>query len=384
MLNNTLVLFNNIHRHQKRIKGLASLKIKMKIQYKNENFSLKTLDGLLSKAPFFSEGITFINKWLSLEDIFDFKSSGSTGIAKTIEINKSQILKSVALTANTLKLKNTDKALICLAPEYVATKMMLARCLVLDMDIVLVDSSSNPLEGLNKNQSIDFASFVPLQVQQIMDSGNAERLGKIKNVLIGGAPISDVLAKKLKSFQNNIYHTYGMTETVSHIALRKLSNGEDSSYFKCLEGIKITTKEDGCLVINGSVTNDEEVITKDLVEIKNENEFVWLGRQDNLVNSGGVKIIPERIEHLLKPIFKEVQMSNDFFIGGIEDSKLGQKLILLVEGTPTPTDLEALVKNNIEKEFSKYYVPKQIIYLEQFIRTISGKVKRSETIKLIQ
>lgn len=379
-----LRIYNTIHRHQKRQKGLNCLKIKMNILYKKNNYRLSDLDNLKSEAPFFESGITFINQWFSDTNTFKFKSSGSTGTAKTIAINRNQILSSVALTKGALQLKNTDRTLICLAPEYVATKMMLARCLILDMDIILVDPSSNPLEGLSKNEKIDFASFVPLQVQQIIDNGHSEKLSKIKNVLIGGAPISDILVEKLCSFNNYIYHTYGMTETVSHIAIRKLSKGGSSPYYKCLDGIQITSNADGCLITNGSVSNNEQVITKDLVEIKNDNEFIWLGRQDNLVNSGGVKIIPEQIENLLKPIFREVQMSHEFFIGGIEDSKLGQKLILLVEGSPPQLELDAYIRPDIEKAFSKYHVPKQIIYLEHFIRTTSGKVKRGETLQLIK
>ncbi|MEQ6120682.1 AMP-binding protein [Reichenbachiella sp. MALMAid0571] len=355
----------------------------MNITYKNEIYSLKNLKRLLSEAPFFSSGISFINQWVSLQSVFIFKSSGSTGIVKNIEVSRNQILESVKLTTNALKLKTSDRSLVCLAPEYVATKMMLARCLILDMDIILVDPSSNPLAGLDENEQIDFASFVPLQVQQIIDSDNSDKLNKIRNVLIGGAPVSDVLTEKLNSFQNNIYHTYGMTETVSHIAMKCLSKKRSSPYFKCLSGIQITSNNDDCLVIKGSVTNNKEVITKDLVEIKNGNEFIWLGRQDNLVNSGGVKIIPEQIESLLKPIFKEVQMPNEFFLGGIKDPVLGQKLILIVEGTLPTTGFETLIKTKIEEFFSKYHVPKQTICLDQFIRTSSGKVKRSETLKLI-
>jgi len=356
----------------------------MNITYKNEKYSLNHLDDLVNQAPFFESGVFFIYQWFSDTDIFSFKSSGSTGVAKTIAISRNQILKSIVLTENALKLKKTDRALVCLAPEYVATKMMLARCLVLDMDILLVAPSSNPLEDLSKNEQINFVSFVPMQVQQIIDSGYSERLSKINNVLIGGAHVSDALEETLKLFQNNIYHTYGMTETVSHIALRKLSDGGNSRYFKCLEGIQITTNIDGCLIIKGSITNDEQVVTKDLVEIKNENQFIWQGRQDNLVNSGGVKIIPEQIESLLKTIFKEAEITNEFFISGIQDSKLGQKLILVLEGTPPQSDHENLIKTSIKKAFSKYHVPKQTIYLEQFKRTNSGKVKRGETLKYIK
>ena len=156
----------------------------MNITYKNEKYSQIHLNELVNRAPFFEPGILFINQWLSDTDTFNFKSSGSTGAVKTITTSRNQILKSVALTANSLDLKKTDRALVCLAPEYVATKMMLARCLVLDLEILLVHSSSNPLEELNENERIDFASFVPLQVEQMIDSGYSERLSKINNVLM--------------------------------------------------------------------------------------------------------------------------------------------------------------------------------------------------------
>ena len=267
----------------------------MKIIFNGQLYALLELEELAKAAPFFKNGLEFMKDWISGKTLFLLKTSGSTGIAQTVNITRAQIEYSVSLTMDTLKLTSEDQVLLCLAPDFIATKMMLARCLILDMNLVLVQPTTNPFDYISPNTKIDFASFVPLQIRNIIDSGYSNNLRNIRNVLIGGGPISVKMENELLKFKNNIYHTYGMTETVSHIALRKLSNDAVSKYFKCMNGIEIKTNENQCLVIKSAITNHQEVETKDVVELKNLKEFRWLGRLDNLINSGGVKIIPEEV-----------------------------------------------------------------------------------------
>jgi len=356
--------------------------IKMKITYNNQVYTTDNLNKLGTIAPFFKPGIQFIQDWAKGQDSFIFKSSGSTGLAKEIEICRDQILSSVLQTKNYLELKSTDKVLVCLGPEYVATKMMIARCLASNLDIILVEPCSNPLAVIDKRMVMDFASFVPLQMESILKSEHSGRIGAIRNILIGGAPTSNALNEKLRRFNNNIYHTYGMTETVSHIGLRKLSQQSKSEYFKCLDEIKLRTNSEGCLVINGGVTNHLDVITNDVVEMKNDREFRWLGRKDNLINSGGVKIIPEQLEKTIKALLDQMKISRDFFLYGIKDELLGQKLVLVLEGSKLDTSAEKTLCKNIGEKLIKYHIPKKVIYINKFIRTTSGKVKRSGTIEL--
>ena len=312
----------------------------MKIFFKKRIYDLDELEQLSIDAPFFKSGVNFIKDWISNNQEYIFKTSGSTGKSQNIRISRSQIAASVQMTRNALQLKGNEQVLICLSPEFVATKMMLARCLILDLDIVLVEPTGNPIVQLQPQSKIDFASFVPLQIRNIIDDGYSEQLANIKNVLIGGGPISNGLEQELCHFRNKIYHTYGMTETVSHIALRKLSQGSNSKYFNCLEGVSIKLDSDECLNIKGAVTNDLEIQTKDIVEIKNKKEFRWMGRRDNLINTGGIKIIPELIENHLIPLFNKRNYPENYFLFGSKDEVLGQKLIMVIEGKSSDIELE--------------------------------------------
>lgn len=353
------------------------------IFYNNKTYGIKNLDSLAEEAPFFKPAISFIKNWMTNTEKFDFQSSGSTGVPKMLDISRKQILSSVELTRKYLQLKQGEKALVCLSPEYIATKMMIARCLVLGLDIVLVEPCANPLDRVDISTKIDFASFVPMQVQKILDSAHTDRLSEIRNVLIGGSGVHNSLIYRLKTFNNNIYHTYGMTETVSHIALRKLDKNSHTNHFKCLSEVRIRTDENNCLVVSGPMTDHKEIFTKDLVEIHNQNEFTWKGRLDNLVNSGGVKIIPELVEEQLISIFRRSNLSNEFFLAGIEDPLLGQKLVLLIEGGHTDKTLDSL-NENMRKFLPKYHIPKEVIFKKEFIRTASGKVRRKEILKSIE
>lgn len=355
----------------------------MNIFYNNMFYEASNLKILEEKAPFFKPSIAFIREWLANKEKFQFQSSGSTGQPKLLEITRSQILASVDMTKRHLNLQKGEKALVCLSSEYVATKMMVARCMALDLDMVLVEPCANPMDHIDPTTQIDFASFVPMQVQKIMDSGQSSNFGKIRNVLIGGAPLHNSLIINLKKFNNNIYHTYGMTETVSHIALRKLDKNGHTNQFTCLNGVNIRTDENNCLVVSGPMTGHKEIFTKDLVKLISQHEFIWEGRKDNLVNSGGIKIIPELVEEQLVSIFKKVKLSNDFFITGIEDPILGQKLILLVEGEQAPQKTMVSLDDNMKKFLPKYHIPKEVFFLKQFIKTASGKIRRKETLKTL-
>ncbi len=350
----------------------------MTIFYLNKTYSLKELTDLEHDAPFFSEGISFIRDWVNQQEHFEFQSSGSTGTPKKITISRKQILSSVALTREFLDLRSREKALVCLDAAYVATKMMLARCLVVDMDVVLIPPMSNPLEQLAT--PVDFASFVPLQIEAMLQANQTKQLSSIKNVLIGGAPLEADIASAIHSLPNNIYLTYGMTETVSHVALRLLSKDSTTRNFTTLKGITIGTNSEGCLTIKGSVTDQQLLETTDLVEIKSETAFCWLGRKDNIINSGGIKLVPEQIETELHPILHQSHIPEDFFVAGMPDASLGQKLTLFLEAEKITADQENELITRCKKTLPKYHVPKMVICLKSFTRTPSGKINRKETI----
>lgn len=350
----------------------------MEIIFNHKCFELANINLIAKEKPMYSGLINFINEWINQKQEFSFQTSGSTGTPKNTKITRSQIEASVNMTKKALELSPDDNVLVCLNPEYIATIMMVARCLILDLNMIIVEPSSNPFRYLSEERRIDFASFVPFQIEEIFKNSDARRLVKIKNILIGGAAISNQLIENLKSIDTKIYQSYGMTETVSHIALMNLHT-EDN--FHCLEGIKIRKNENDCLAIQGKVTNNLWIQTNDIIDLKSKSEFKWLGRLDNVINSGGIKIFPEELEKHSSRVLDQFHFKNNFFFYGKKDEIFGEILCLIFEEkVPEQTILETL-QNSIIKRFSKYYLPKEIRAIDRFATTNSGKVKRKETVK---
>jgi O-succinylbenzoic acid--CoA ligase len=350
----------------------------MKIYINNKEYQLTDLESFIRRNSKYSKLIKFIQNWRIGKQTFNFHTSGSTGKPKEISITKNQITSSVLATKKALDLNQNDKVLICLNPEYIATTMMVARCLVLDLDMHIIEPSANPFELLNDKVKIDFASFVPLQVETILNNKKANMLEGIRNILIGGAPLSANLINQLSAINTNTYQSYGMTETVSHIALMNLKTDD---CFNTIEGIEIQQDSRQCLSIKGAVTNDIWVQSNDVVELINSSKFRWLGRADNIINSGGVKIFPETLEALAIDILKQNNFHNSFFFYGQKSEKFGEIVGLIFEKCkPEKTILDSL-NNSIIKRFSKYHIPKIISTVNGLSRTESGKIKRIETVE---
>lgn len=332
------------------------------------DFNNLEINNLHAETDFEKKVIFFLKEWFSESKTVKVQTSGSTGIPKIIEVEKEKMLNSAKMTCNFLNLKEGDTALICLPIEYISGKMMVVRAITRKLKLIISDPSLKPLGNLN--DSIDFCAMTPLQVENSLD-----KIHFIKNLIIGGASVSENLKSKiLQALQNShsptqIYETYGMSETLSHIALKKTYPTQDG-YFSVFDGIEISTDERNCLKIFAPQLNSEILQTNDLVEIKNQNQFKFLGRIDNVINSGGAKIFPEQLEALVK---KEIP--NEVIFLGIKDESLGQKLILVVEGFESE-NLKSQISNlKFEKSFHK---PKEIIFIEKIPRTPNGKVSRLE------
>lgn len=346
----------------------------MEIVFEETNYPLESLNDLQRSYPEASKLIHFIKSWIHGNSSFEFQTSGSTGIPKTITINKDQIIASVHGTTSFLGLEKNHKALICLDPNFIASLMMAARCLINDMDLLLKRPSSNPLQSVE--EPIDFASFVPIQIYKMIEGGTIDQLVEIKNILIGGAPLTQSAFNRLTEINTNIFVTYGMTETVSHIALMPVKGNYSEALFKVLPGIQIGQDEEGCLHIVGQVTQEQVIQTNDIVEIYNSDKFRWLGRRDHVINSGGIKIHPEQLEKSI-----ETLINSDFIISWKSDLQLGSECIIITEGQRLSNDQLNEIEKAIAMDFSKYHIPKQCIEIDAFERTDSGKVKREETRK---
>ena len=299
-----------------------------------------------------------INEYLN-NDFIKAHTSGSTGTPKEIILPKKAMQQSARLTGKFLDLKKGDFALLCLPVQYIAGKMMIVRAIELGLKLICIE----PKSIVKINQKVDFSALTPMQAEKSL-----ECLAFVKKVILGGSPVSDTLENKLKSIDATCYETYGMTETITHIALRKLNS---ETCFTTLDEVNISLDDRNCLRIKTPYFK-EEIITNDVVEIVKNNQFRWLGRVDNIINSGGIKINPEEIENTLKPYIDSV-----FVVLGKEDKLLGEKLILVIEGKEKPLNFP---KNILPKNKT----PKEIYFIAQFPRTQSGKIKRKEALDLLK
>lgn len=318
----------------------------------------------------------FIRQWLSEQINFPFQTSGSTGAPKHIAFTRAQIIQSAESTINALNLLSSDISLVCLNTKYVAGKMMLVRALHHNMPIIITEPSSNPLEKIDLSSKIDFAAFVPLQLETMLNFSLNDRFNNMRTIIVGGAPVNRSLEKKIKELHTNVFLTYGMTETLSHIALADVK--KNPSLFKILPGIKIAQDERDCLIIEMPFI-PEPVFTNDVVHLESHDSFRWLGRIDNVINSGGVKIYPEIVEQRLQEIFRRLNMQCRFFLTGMSDKTLGTKVTLFIEGS-NDNDLRKRLEKEMNNGLSKFEIPRQIIFVDQFVYTPTGKINRQETI----
>lgn len=304
----------------------------------------------------------FLLDWFDDKDYIEMQTSGSTGTPKTIKVDKQAMVHSALATGDYFDLKPGMKALQCLPVKYVAGKMMLIRSIILGLDLDYVEPSSHPMQ--HTDATYDFVAMVPLQAQN-----SIVEMTRIKKLIVGGARISKDLELELLKVPTQVYETYGMTETITHIAAKRI--GEKA--FTILPHISIKQDDRGCLVIHApKIIQENEIITNDLVEIVNENSFLFLGRLDNIINSGGVKIMPEQVEKKL-----DGKLDRRFFIASQEDHDLGEKIILVVEGEPFE------VADTTFEFLDKYEKPKEIYFIEKFVESENGKVLRKQNLDLI-
>ena len=319
-----------------------------------------------SSSPWENEIIKFIQEWLSPEPYILAKTSGSTGTPKELLLKKVHMEASARMTAEFLSLQRGQTALLNLPLRYIAGKMMLVRSIVCQFRLIAIPPSSTPLQGLEI--PIDFGAMVPNQVIHSLDS-----LSQIGTLLIGGGPIHSELEEKLFSLSGNIFHTYGMTETVTHVAMRRINGPKQTLYFQALPHVKFQQDERGCLVIDAPGVSDNPQHTHDVVDLLSPTRFIWKGRADHVILSGGIKIHPEEVEKLLEHI-----MNQRFFVAGKPDPILGEKLILVVEGEPShDTSLGDRIS---DLPISPYHIPKEVVFTKKFEETATGKVQRKKTL----
>ena len=311
----------------------------------------------------------FLTEWRADSTTVSVKTSGSTGTPKEMAVEKSRMVASAQMTCSFLGLKGGERALLCLPLEFIAGKMMVVRAVTCGLNLVSIEPCGHPLTDVD--ETIDFAAMVPMQVWNSLEvPAERKKLEKIGHLIIGGGGIDDVLADKLKlvPVSCHVWSTYGMTETLSHIAMRRLNGEEASEWYRPLEGVKLDINKDNCLIINAPSVCRETIITHDVVEMRTDGSFRVIGRSDNIICSGGLKIQAEEVERRLKQYTKV-----PLCVTARRDHRLGEALVLIVQGTDVD-DIEQLCR----RVLPRYWCPRNIIKVAQLPMTANGKIARQE------
>lgn len=330
--------------------------------------------------PFEQHTFDFVRRWLQGDTVFTLHTSGSTGTPKPITITRAQMITSARMTATALGLKTGMPALVALDTRYIAGQMMLVRCLEVGMPMYLTAPAANPYALLPPDLTIDFTALVPYQIQQVLNSPQRERLAHTGVVIIGGAPLDIATRDQLKTLPVRSYATYGMTETLSHIALQPLFSDDDA--FTLLPDVEVQQDAHGCLVIHAPHL-PEPVVTHDLVELIGPRQFRWLGRRDNIINSGGLKINPEKIEAAIAHTLREWPAIPRYFVGPLPDDQLGQKAVLVIEGTRWPEHTLKTFEASLAGRLEKREFPRNIFFVDTFELTPTGKIHRQKTLQKV-
>lgn len=311
----------------------------------------------------------FLEEWNNGCDQLLVHTSGSTGKPKPLWVEKRRMLASAHITCDFLGLKKGDTALLCMPLDYIAGKMMVVRALERGMTLVSIQPTSHPMADpqISDDREIDFAAMVPLQVWNTLQvESERRRLMNIRHLIIGGGAIDEALEKELQSFPNAVWSTYGMTETLSHIALRRLNGKERSQWYKPFSTVGIGQDHDGCLTINAPLVCSEPQKTNDIAEVAPDGSFRIIGRRDNVICSGGIKIQMEEVEQRLRQF-----INVPFMITKAPDEKYGEIVVMLIENGNV-ADAERLCRRHLPR----YWFPRIIKSVSRILYTETGKPRR--------
>ena len=307
----------------------------------------------------------FLTEWHNDSPTLLVHTSGSTGKPKPMWVEKRRMEASARTTCDFLGLRSGDTALLCMPLDYIAGKMMVVRSLVRHLRLITVEPSGEPLATVK--ETIDFAAMVPMQVWNALRvPEQRERLMGIRHLIIGGGAIDDSLATELRAFPNAVWSTYGMTETLSHIALRRLSGPNATDWYTPFEGVRLSRTNDGCLVIDAPALHDGPLTTNDMAELASDGRFKILGRKDNVICSGGLKIQAEEVERLLHS-----HLRVPYVITKRKDEKFGEVVVLLTEGDTAEAQLIC------QRVLPKYWQPRAYFHVDQIPLTPTGKPARA-------
>lgn len=358
-------------------KSYTNLKLNGLIYSKQELFVLSYAKLEDFKIPEWEKEIfRFIIEWLNDKDEIMVRTSGSTGKPKSIQIDKDRMIVSAKATNAFFNLDEDKKALLCLSAEYIAGKMMIVRAIAGGFDLQYTEPKGEAL--LNLDGDFDFIAVVPLQLESVFKSGNIQVLSRVKKIIVGGAAVSQNLIQKLEQVEAEAWSTYGMTETITHIALQGLNGKHRTDYFQALQDIEFQSDERECLRIVAPLLSPGPIQTNDRVELINKHQFRFLGRVDFVINSGGIKFSPEILEHKL-----ETYIESSFAFSSKTDDVLGEKLVLVIESESFSKEKEKELKTILKNVLSRFEQPKEILFIRELPNTANSKLDRNRLKEII-
>lgn len=355
-------------------------------------------DEVVAQLRFELELLVFLRTWFDDNPELEVKTSGSTGTPKVMSVSKERMMNSARLTLEFLQLKRGDRALLCMPLEYIAGKMVV-RALVGGLDLQVVAPCGHPLQKVAAD--LDFAAMIPLQVyNSLQKPGERARLAAVKQLIIGGGAIDAALEQELRSFPHKVWSTYGMTETLSHIALRRLNGPEASQFYQPFAQVKLSLSPEDTLVIEAPQVSAQTLVTNDIVVFNDQGQFRIKGRKDNVINSGGIKLQIEELEAQLKAL----QPQWDFLISSQPHPKFGQVVVLLLTKRSLPSELGELSDLSDPNELSelseqssvraflqtqlraltRFARPKRYLLVDELPRTGTNKPDRAAAQRLAQ
>ena len=328
--------------------------------------SFQTLSQLQGHVS--SELYAFLQDWFSPEPFVWGHTSGSTGIPQAIRLYKRDMQASAELTNRFFDISASSKLLLCLSPRYIAGKMMVVRALSAGAMLYEQPVSSLPLEGWSV--PVDLAAMVPMQVASTLSKADgADRLSLISRLLIGGAPVDAALETRLAALPCESYATYGMTETVSHVALRRL--GCTDAVYAALGDVTFSVDDRTCLVVHTPHLSGKRFVTNDMVRLIDDRHFIWSGRYDNVIISGGLKFSAEELERKIAPL-----LFRRYYVTAAPDEFLGQHIVLVIEGEPYDEVALQQLRAQLSGVLQRFEMPREIRFLSRFLETYSGKIRR--------
>lgn len=298
-------------------------------------------------------------------------TSGTTGPPKEVKLHPNDLRSSARLTGHTFRLKHGDRALLCLPCSFVAGKLMLVRGSVIGLDLHVIDPAGGVLNNLRTDDRFRFAAMVPNQLHRALQDDRARLERQFHTILLGGGPVSKALEEDVQDLDVEVYHGYGSTETLTHVALRRLNGPRQQQWSEAIGDITFELDERGCLVVHTPHLRTKDHVTNDVVELLDERRFRWLGRVDNMILSGGRKILPEQLEARTAGVLPYAH-----YFTARPDDRLGECVGLVIETDQPAEAVVPEVMDLLRGVLEDWELPRRVTAVSSIDRTPSGKIKR--------